>query len=80
MKLDECKKYKIGDMVGRRVMPGKASRPIGKGKPGLNRKTSVRMACGYGEILNPSMRYSIIDQKALMSKCGYNSEEQFRKD
>lgn len=36
--------------------------------------------CGYGEILNPPSRYSIIDQKALMSKCGYNSEEQFRKD
>lgn len=37
---------------------------------------------GYREILNPPRRYSIIDQKALMSKCGSGStnKEQFRND
>ncbi len=33
---------------------------------------------GYREILNPPRRYAIIDQKALISRCGSNSKEQFR--
>lgn len=35
---------------------------------------------GYCEILNPPRRYTIIDQKALVSQCGYSSIEQFRND
>lgn len=32
---------------------------------------------GYREILNPPKRYSIIDQKVLINKCGYKDNEQF---
>ena len=35
---------------------------------------------GYHEIQNPAKRYSIIDQKALLDKCGAVNPVQFRHD
>lgn len=35
---------------------------------------------GYREVLKSLKRYSIIDQKALINKCGLLSKEQFRDD
>ena len=35
---------------------------------------------GYNEIQNPAKRYSVIDQKALLSTCGAIDPEQFRYD
>ena len=31
--------------------------------------------CGYNEILNPSDRYTLIDQKALMDSCSIKDKE-----
>ena len=35
---------------------------------------------GYNEIQNPAKRYSIIDQKVLLNKCGTGDPEQFRRE
>ena len=35
---------------------------------------------GHTEILSPPKRYSIIDMKALVRKCGFQNIEQFQKD
>ena len=49
-------------------------------RAGVVRHPSEWSFGGYNEIQNPAKRYSIIDQKALLSKCGAIDPVQFRYD
>ena len=41
-------------------------------RAGVVRHPSEWLFGGYDEIRNPAKRYSIIDQKSLLGKCGVN--------
>jgi len=49
-------------------------------RAGVVRHPSEWPFSGYNEIQNPPARYSIIDQRALMSQCGVIDSPQFRQD